>query len=664
MSRPTRRAALARMGSLALLLGAREIAWGAADRRGARLAGRRLHARDDRVGRCADGASLPRRRARPPGHRHRRPRAQPAAARAGRQGALRRSVHRRRSRRPEPAARRAPGHRSQAGERARAVRPRAGRGLSAPPRLRSASDAGARSRCSTSSAIASRPSRRRRSRCRTRSASSSAASARPAPRHRRRARRWPTPRAPAARSRSARRRRRSRASAPPSRALRARRRLRARATAPRRCRRRSRRRRSIASSSSPSIPATAARTPARAGRAGCTRRTSCWRSRCSCATASTPIPNMRAMLTRDADFFVPLHERVKKARRVQADLFVSIHADAFMNPDARGASVFALSQGGATSTRGALDGQPRERLRPRRRRQHPRQGRDRAAHAARHEHDGADQGQPEARRRGARPDRQGRQAPQGQRRAGELRGAEGARHPVDPGRVGVHLEPGRRGQAARSRVPRPARRGARGRHPALLRAQSAAGASRARRRTRHRRRDSAETMLHPDARALLDLIGRARPARDAHADAGRGARVLSRPPLVHAAGRARGGRRARHALRGPARAHRAAHLSSGRRRRHAVSARRRCPRSSTSTAAAGRSATSTPTTCCAASSATARARSWSRSTTGWARSTASRPPSTIASRRRAGSATRRASSASTRRGSRSAATAPAATSRR
>ena len=60
--------------------------------------------------------------------------------------------------------------------------------------------------------------------------------------------------------------------------------------------------------------------------------------------------SMRAMLTRDADFFVPLHERVKKARRVQADLFVSIHADAFLNPEARGASVFALSQGGATST--------------------------------------------------------------------------------------------------------------------------------------------------------------------------------------------------------------------------------------------------------------------------------------------------------------------------
>jgi N-acetylmuramoyl-L-alanine amidase len=61
------------------------------------------------------------------------------------------------------------------------------------------------------------------------------------------------------------------------------------------------------------------------------------------------VPNMRVMMTRDADFFVPLHERVRKARRVQADLFVSIHADAFMRPEARGASVFALSQGGASS---------------------------------------------------------------------------------------------------------------------------------------------------------------------------------------------------------------------------------------------------------------------------------------------------------------------------
>ena len=60
-------------------------------------------------------------------------------------------------------------------------------------------------------------------------------------------------------------------------------------------------------------------------------------------------PNIRVMMTRDADFFVPLHERVRKARRVQADLFVSIHADAFITPAARGASVFALSQGAASS---------------------------------------------------------------------------------------------------------------------------------------------------------------------------------------------------------------------------------------------------------------------------------------------------------------------------
>ena len=59
---------------------------------------------------------------------------------------------------------------------------------------------------------------------------------------------------------------------------------------------------------------------------------------------------MRAYLTRDADFFVPLHVRVQKARRVQADLFVSLHADAFYTPRPQGASVFALSQGGASSS--------------------------------------------------------------------------------------------------------------------------------------------------------------------------------------------------------------------------------------------------------------------------------------------------------------------------
>lgn len=60
-------------------------------------------------------------------------------------------------------------------------------------------------------------------------------------------------------------------------------------------------------------------------------------------------PGMRGVLIRDGDYFVPLAERVRKARKVQADLFVSIHADAYMKPHARGSSVFALSERGATS---------------------------------------------------------------------------------------------------------------------------------------------------------------------------------------------------------------------------------------------------------------------------------------------------------------------------
>ncbi len=60
-------------------------------------------------------------------------------------------------------------------------------------------------------------------------------------------------------------------------------------------------------------------------------------------------PGMRAFMTRDGDYFVPLGDRVRRARRVQADLFVSIHADAFFTPQARGASVYALSTQGASS---------------------------------------------------------------------------------------------------------------------------------------------------------------------------------------------------------------------------------------------------------------------------------------------------------------------------
>ncbi len=59
---------------------------------------------------------------------------------------------------------------------------------------------------------------------------------------------------------------------------------------------------------------------------------------------------MRPFLTRNGDYFVPLHRRVFKARQVEADLFISIHADAFIQPHAKGASVFALSQQGATSS--------------------------------------------------------------------------------------------------------------------------------------------------------------------------------------------------------------------------------------------------------------------------------------------------------------------------
>jgi N-acetylmuramoyl-L-alanine amidase len=61
-------------------------------------------------------------------------------------------------------------------------------------------------------------------------------------------------------------------------------------------------------------------------------------------------PNMRAVMIRDGDYFIPLGQRVSKARRARADVFVSVHADAWVKPNVRGSSVFALSERGATTT--------------------------------------------------------------------------------------------------------------------------------------------------------------------------------------------------------------------------------------------------------------------------------------------------------------------------
>jgi N-acetylmuramoyl-L-alanine amidase len=60
-------------------------------------------------------------------------------------------------------------------------------------------------------------------------------------------------------------------------------------------------------------------------------------------------PGMQAVLIRDGDYFVPLRDRMKKARQHKADLFVSIHADAVLNRDVRGSSVYVLSERGASN---------------------------------------------------------------------------------------------------------------------------------------------------------------------------------------------------------------------------------------------------------------------------------------------------------------------------
>jgi N-acetylmuramoyl-L-alanine amidase len=60
-------------------------------------------------------------------------------------------------------------------------------------------------------------------------------------------------------------------------------------------------------------------------------------------------PGLKAYLTRDTDVFIPLTQRYQKARAAKADLFVSIHADSSPSPEARGSSVFVLSERGASS---------------------------------------------------------------------------------------------------------------------------------------------------------------------------------------------------------------------------------------------------------------------------------------------------------------------------
>ena len=308
----------------------------------ARLACRRLHPRHHRVGHAAVGAALPRGQPQSAGHRHRGYRAQPGAARAGGQGALRRPVHRRRARRPEPAAYGAPGHRPQAGHCAAAVhdsrrwRPTSTAWCSISTPRRSAI------RCSRSSATRCRPSSRpqravqdslgeligqtREADCgRSLSACADSRSVcltcECASGRRGRQCQWqcctpgggpanacaPQPVGHPVQDRS------------PSWSWR-------------------------------STPATAAKTPVPSVPPVCARKTWCWRSPCSCAIASTRARACARCSRATVTTSCHCRTGVRKARRVQADLFVSIHADAFITPKARGASVFALSQGGATST--------------------------------------------------------------------------------------------------------------------------------------------------------------------------------------------------------------------------------------------------------------------------------------------------------------------------
>ncbi len=152
-------------------------------------------------------------------------------------------------------------------------------------------------------------------------------------------------------------------------------------------------------------------------------------------------PGMRGVLIRDGDYFIPLQTRVHKARKVQADLFVSIHADAFIEPRARGSSVFALSERGATFGCRELAREARERGGSDRRREHRRSRLLPQENAARPAADRDQQRQPKARAQRAVRAGGDQHAAQNRSGTGRLRSAQGAGHPLDPGRDRVHHQP-------------------------------------------------------------------------------------------------------------------------------------------------------------------------------------------------------------------------------
>ncbi|WP_237720878.1 N-acetylmuramoyl-L-alanine amidase [Pseudomonas asplenii] len=147
----------------------------------------------------------------------------------------------------------------------------------------------------------------------------------------------------------------------------------------------------------------------------------------------------RAELTRTGDYFIPLRGRTEIARKKGADLFVSIHADAAPSAAAFGASVFALSDRGATSETARWLADSENPFRPDRRcwqRQPRRQGQDASRRAAGPVDDGVHDLQPERRAEGAEQYWPGHSPAQATGRAGGLHGAQIAGYSVDPGETG------------------------------------------------------------------------------------------------------------------------------------------------------------------------------------------------------------------------------------